>query len=337
MSRQFLLPFVSLLSSLLLLTACGPGKDKARFEGNLQNITEAEFYAYSDDGLSGGVDTIKITDGKFTYERTLTEPLLLTLLYPNFTQTYVVLEPGKTVKMKGNAAKIGEAGISGTDDNDLLTEFRQAHVATNPANLRLAAADFVRSHSSTLAAVAVYKKYFLQSETPDVRQALSLLKELQKAQPKSNVVRALSVQFQPRLQTGVGQTLPDFTATTLSGKTVRTSDYRGKRLLIAFCASWQYTSLSMLRSARNLLKETGMPPCECLVVSLDADQGAWKRAMKSDSIVFPTLCDGKVFDTPLAKTFGVKYVPSFILTDTQGRIVARDVTDMNVLRTKLRQ
>ncbi len=337
MSRPSLLPLATLFASLLLLAACGPGKDKARFEGSLTNISDAEFYAYSDDGLSGGVDTIKISDGKFTYERTLTEPVLLTLLYPNFTQTYVVLEPGKTVKMKGDAAKIGEASISGTDDNDLLSEFRQAHLTTNAANMRLAAADFVRSHAATLAAVAVYKKYFLQTESPDVRQALALLKDLQKAQPKNNVVRALSVQFEPRLQTSVGQKLPDFTATTLAGKTVRTSDYTGKRLLIAFCASWQYTSLSMLRSARNLLKETGMQPCECLVVSLDADKNAWKRAMKNDSIAYPTLCDGKVFNTPLVKTFGVQYVPSFILTDTQGRIVARDVTDMNVLRTKLRQ
>ena len=110
---------------LAALTACGPGKDRVRIKGKLANITTAEFYVFSEDGSFDGVDTIRIEDGQFTYERKLTEPAILTLLYPNFTQTYLVAEPGKTIKMKGDAAKIGDAEITGTDENKMLTEFRE--------------------------------------------------------------------------------------------------------------------------------------------------------------------------------------------------------------------
>lgn len=76
----------SLLATLIAftwLTACGPDKDKIRFEGQLDNINDAEFYILSEDGAFSGIDTVKITDGKFTYERNLSTPAVLTLLYPN--------------------------------------------------------------------------------------------------------------------------------------------------------------------------------------------------------------------------------------------------------------
>ena len=101
----------SLLATLIAftwLTACGPDKDKIRFEGQLDNINDAEFYILSEDGAFSGIDTVKITDGKFTYERDLSTPAVLTLLYPNFTQTYIVAEPGQTVKMKAGYFAVTE-------------------------------------------------------------------------------------------------------------------------------------------------------------------------------------------------------------------------------------
>ena len=110
--------------ALLLLAACGPAKDRVRIEGTLSGVNDAEFYVYSEDGAFDGIDTIRISDGKFTYERKLSAPAVLTLLYPNFTQTYIVAEPGHTVKMKGDASKIGESQITGTEQNELLSDFR---------------------------------------------------------------------------------------------------------------------------------------------------------------------------------------------------------------------
>ena len=326
-----------LLFCVWLLAACGPGKDKARFEGKLDNITDAEFYAYTDDGTADRFDTIHITDGSFVYERKLSGPLLLTLLYPNFTQSYVILHPGETVKMKGDASKIGEASITGTEDNELLTDFNHANASVTEANRRMAAAEFVRSHASSLAAVAVFRKYFAQVEQPDARKALPLLDELLKAQPQNQGLRHLDANLRPMLKAGTGQQMPQFTAQTLDGKTMSTRDLAGQSYMVVSFASWNSKSVAFLRQLKSLLRETGMRPWRCLLLSVDVDAKACREVLRQDSISWPVVCDEQAFRSPLVRQLGADRVPSCILVDAQGRIIARDLTEVDKLRQKLRQ
>lgn len=71
----------SLLLSGLLLLSCGVPDDRVRVEGSFSKIKQAELYVYSVDGAFDGVDTIRIEDGAFAYERPLAQgfprPLLL--------------------------------------------------------------------------------------------------------------------------------------------------------------------------------------------------------------------------------------------------------------------
>lgn len=310
---------------LLSVTSCGPGSDRVRFKGTLENITNAEFYAYSEDGAFEGVDTIRIEDGSFVYERKLQQPALLTLLYPNFTQTYVVLEPGKTIKMKGDASKIGEAEITGTEQNELLTEFRLANLNKPEANGRMAAAQFVRSHPATLAAVAIFRKYFAQPQSTDVTTALQLLDVLKKAQPTERAVTYLDNFYRPIFSNGVGQTLPGFTAEDLNGRTVSSASYSGKKLAIVCVGTWQYESLTFLRQLRDKIRRAHSK-WECLVVSLDVDCNVLRNRLKSDSISYPVICDRQAFESPLVTKLGLHYVPSCMLVDASGKIIQRDVT-----------
>lgn len=314
--------------ALLLLAACGPAKDRVRIEGTLSGVNDAEFYVYSEDGAFDGIDTIRISDGKFTYERKLSAPAVLTLLYPNFTQTYIVAEPGHTVKMKGDAAKIGESQITGTEQNELLSDFRTKH-SNEPANMqKLAAAQFVRENANTLAAVAVFRKYFANQQNPDAAMALKLLDVLKKAQPKERAVTYVDNFFRPIFQNGLGQQLPDFTAEAIDGRKVSASAYRGKRLVIACVGSWQSDSRPMLVQLRRKLRTLG-GKWQCLVVSLDVDREMMRANLQADSIQCPIICDRQAFESPLVKQLGLHYVPSLMLVDEQGRIIQRDVTKVD--------
>lgn len=319
----------SLLATLIAftwLTACGPDKDKIRFEGQLDNINDAEFYILSEDGAFSGIDTVKITDGKFTYERNLSTPAVLTLLYPNFTQTYIVAEPGQTVKMKGDAAKIGEAKISGTEQNELLSDFRLKHATDIATNQRLAAMQFVTDNSHTLAAVAVFLKYFAKKQETDPRIALQMLDILKKAQPKERAVAYLNQHYRPFFLNGKGQLLPSFTAHTLDGRKLSSADFRGRNLVIACMASWQSDSRQLLRSLHHKLKT--MPgKWQCLVLSLDTDLSMLRSELRIDSLTSaPVICDQQAFQSSLFTTLGIHYVPSLMLVNAQGRILQRDIT-----------
>ena len=128
---------IALLAGCFALLSCGLPKDRVRIEGKFNHISQAEFYVYSEDGAIDGMDTVRIEDGEFTYERQLADTAILTLLYPNFSEMYVVAAPGATIKMEGDAGRLGEMAISGTPDNEALTNFRlqQLHeaVAADPA------------------------------------------------------------------------------------------------------------------------------------------------------------------------------------------------------------
>lgn len=330
--------FVGILSVLLpLLSACGPGKDRVRFEGKLENISQAEFYAYSDAGEIDGIDTIRIEDGRFTYERMLTRPVLLTLLYPNFTRTYVILEPGKTIRMKGDAAKIGEATITGSEENQLLTDFRLANLSGPEAKRRLAASQFIRDHASTLAAVAVFKRHFAGIKNPDPAQALAMLDVLHQAQPQNRSVIDLEANFRPFLLNTVGSQMQAFEAQTLDGAHISSTTFEGKGLIVLTCATWRPKSFSLLRSVRRLLQENELEGWECLIVSLDSDVKACRERLEADSISYPVVCDGMSFDSPLVNKLSLTRVPTCMVVDKSGKILARDVTDQSELLKYLKQ
>lgn len=320
-----------LITTILILAACGLSKDRIRFEGTLSNINDAEFYIYSEDGTFDGIDTIKISDGKFVYERKLTAPAVLTLLYPNFTQTYIVARPGNTIKLKGDASKIGEAQITGTEENELLSDFRIKHANDTPKNQSLAAAQFIRENVNSLAAVAIFKKYFANKQNPDAHTALQLLDMLKKAQPKEKAVTFIDQFYRPIFMNSEGEKLPTFTAKTLDGNTISSASYKGKKLIIACVGTWQSDSRPMLLNLRRKLKTMGNK-WQCIVISLDVDQAVLRSSLKNDSITFPTICDRQAFNSPLVQALGLHYVPSLMIVNEQGRIIQRDVTKIEDAR-----
>lgn len=306
------------------LTACGPDKDTMRFEGKLQNIRQAEFYIYSEDNPAIGFDTIHISGGQFTYEKKLDRPTVLTLLYPNFSKTYIVAEPGRTIKMKGDAAKIGEAEITGNEDNKRLTEFRQRMFSQPAANMKPAAAQFVRDNAATLSATAIFLQVFAELRQPDTRYTDELLQVLKKAQPKAQFIKDLEQRLLPLSKTSEGKSMPAFNITTTTGATLTASACQGTPLLLVFWASWNYDSYSLLRQAASLQKRFA-PKLQVVALSFDTDKSAAARQIKDAAPDLTLVCDGKGFDSPHAETFAVNNIPGTMLIDAKGKIIARDL------------
>ncbi|MGM9694100.1 MAG: DUF4369 domain-containing protein [Alloprevotella sp.] len=323
-----------LLATSLLLTACGVGKDRVRFEGKLENINDAEFYIYSDEGGFEGVDTIRIQDGEFVYERKLLRPVLASLLYPNFTQSHVILEPGKVIKMKGDASRVGEARITGTEENELLTDFRTDQIGKSEANHFLAAEQFIRQHAETMAAVAVFKAYFATSRQKNVKLSMEMLQTLHKAQPQNYAVNYLWNFYQPIFMNGVGEELPEFSAETTEGKKVSQADYAGKKLLVVAVGFWTPDSRTFLRELKKKLDAAGNT-FEVLLVSLDVDKGELRKQLQQIEVNYPVICDRQAFNSPLVGAFGLRYVPSAMVVNSQGKIVQRDVTEVDKLNLNI--
>lgn len=316
--------FCLLFLILSLLAACSVPEDRFYIKGEIDGIRQAEFYIYNEEGIKEGVDTIRIMDGRFEYECQLDSPVVMTLLYPNYSRTYLVAEPGTNLKMKGKASKLSAVDISGTKENELLTKFRQANAAKPEKEVQMAAMQFVHDHSTSMAALAVFKRYCGQREKHNSEIVLPLLDDLKKAQPNNMVVRMAEEQFRSQLNTGIGCELPDFSAVTLEGDTITNKDFEGKKMLVVFWAPWCVDSYGLMEAVARM-ENKNPNKMKVLVVSVDYNKDPSKIRMKQSNVISPGVCEQRAFSSPLVKTLGCRYVPGNLLVNEKGIIEKRDI------------
>lgn len=314
-----------LLLLILLLASCGVADDRVRIKGSFKNIKQAECYIYSAEGVFAGIDTLKIENGDFDYERPLTKPTVLTLLFPNFSELPIIAEPGKEITVKGNAGHLQATEIDGTKENKLLTDFRLDNLKKSKSDVRMAAAQFIRDNAGTQAAIAALKEYFLKAESYD-ETILGLLDAIRKAQPGNAEVLRLDNYYRGMLVNAVGKPLPDFRAETIDGSEVLTQQLKGKPSLIVCCAGWSNDTPNLFLKLRRLRNAYG-EKLGMLILSLDTDKQLISKRLQADTLQsVPTICDGRAFASPLVTLLGVRYVPSILLVNADGRIAARDIT-----------
>ena len=102
------------------MVSCGTDKRHFKIDGRLLNLNQGEFYVYSPDGSLGGVDTIKVQAGRFTYKVECQKEMTLMIVFPNFTEQPVFAAPGKSVDIKGDASHLKEMTVKGTKANELM-------------------------------------------------------------------------------------------------------------------------------------------------------------------------------------------------------------------------
>jgi peroxiredoxin len=125
---------------------------------------------------------------------------------------------------------------------------------------------------------------------------------------------------------------PDFTEIGKNGDTITLSKYRGNLVLLDFWASWNQPSrkhnLSTVKlyekyRAQSLRKKRKFVVIQ---VSLDTRPDLWKTAITKDNLHWTThICDFKGWDSRFVSLYNFRRVPTNMLIDTAGNIVARDI------------
>ena len=118
----------------------------------------------------------------------------------------------------------------------------------------------------------------------------------------------------------VGQIAPDFQLTTLDGRNVSLSDYRGKKkVVISFWASWCGPCRIEMPELRKFYDSTHKDDAsyEFLAISIDEERAAAATAVKEDKLPFPVLMDigGKT-----ATAYHVDAIPTLLVIDEQGKV-----------------
>ena len=314
------------------MVSCGVDGKHFKLEGRFLHLNQGEFYVYSTDGVLDGIDTIKIEGGRFAYEIPCDEEGTLVMVFPNFSEQPVFTQPGKTVEIKADASHLKELEAEGTDNNKLMTVFRKQVSNMSPQQAIDAAAEFVKHNPKSDVSAWLIRKYFILAPKPDYAKAKQLLDLMIAEQPKNGKLVNLQQQL-IGLAATVGKSLPIFTATDINGNKVTQANLTQSPNAVVFLwASWNYESTDMQRQLKRLKAAKGNG-LSVIGVCIDPSKSEMQQSLRQDSISWPTINDGMMFDTKIAKQLGLSQVPANILLKN-GKIVGRNLR-MNELKEKI--
>ncbi|MBR1500207.1 MAG: DUF4369 domain-containing protein [Bacteroidaceae bacterium] len=325
--------YLLLSSSIFFLFLCCTGHpDEARLKGKFEHLEQGEFLIYSTDEELDRLDTLKLQDGSFSYTLPALQTATLHILYPNASELVVFANPGADILIKGDARNLSEVEVSGSDDNEAYTKFRQEALGKSASEQKAIARDFILEHATLDMSRYLFTTFFLCDSTTTPEEATELYDSLSRARPDDLALSKLSQHVRALGLMRVGQPLPDFSLTLTPGhggngdeeRTIGRSDYEGKLLLIAFWAGWKSGSQSALYRSRRFRREMKGKGKEVnlLSYSLDVDTKRLTSIEKRDTIDYPSYCDFRSFSSPLVREWGIRNLPFYVLVTPDGRIAA---------------
>ena len=306
---------------LLLLASCGVDQGTFHMEGEFKSFNQGELYLYNTDGVRHKLDTIRVMNGRFTYQVEIEQPTTYVLVFPNFSEVPVFGEPGKEVTVEGDASHLKEMTVSGTEENKLMTAYRMQTNQQTPPEVKQTSVAFIKDHPLSPVSRYILNKQFIQTTTPDYQQALELVGIIAKESPNNKELATLRKLLEGLRNLKDNGTLPKFSAPGINGRTASSSELTGQVNVIFTLASWNYDSQNLMRKLNRLQKEHG-DKLKVISICLDANVKECNKLLERDSIQWSCVCDGRMWETPLLNQLGLYYVPDNIITDSRGKIIA---------------
>ncbi|MGG0658265.1 TlpA disulfide reductase family protein [Rummeliibacillus pycnus] len=128
----------------------------------------------------------------------------------------------------------------------------------------------------------------------------------------------------------VNQTAPDFKLKTLEGKEVKLSDYRGKKVILNFWATWcppcKAEIPHMEKYYKNQAKDDGVEILAVNLTSSDKDEKYIRDFVKSYDMTYPVLLDK---EGEQQKQYEIVTIPTTFFIDQKGKIQKKIIGPMD--------
>lgn len=120
-----------------------------------------------------------------------------------------------------------------------------------------------------------------------------------------------------------------------SGKIVKSSDFKGKYILLDFWASWCGPCRANNPVLKRINDKYHNSKFELISISADENSNNWKAAIKKDSMNWTNLLDLKGRNSKILDAYGIAAYPTYILINPSGKVILRTENEIAKIQEKI--
>ena len=276
-------------------------------------------YLVNADTFNDLIDSVAVKDGRFTTQIPAKENCLVFLSANGGYQQFFCAEGEKVSVDAVNDV------IEGTGLNEKWGKFN-ADMKTEGADAKKLLVDFCKENKDNMlpvAAMIIHQELLQWDAVSEIMAACE-----GKAFLKNPYVGSFLMMAQASQARAIGSSLKDIAIPDADGKMHKLSDYvgKGKIVLVDFWASWCGPCCREMPNVVEAYKKYKSKGFEIVGISLDKKKEPWLAAVKRMNMTWPQLSDLKAWDCEAANLYGVQAIPSNVLFDKDGKIIATDLT-----------
>ncbi|MDD3744113.1 MAG: TlpA disulfide reductase family protein [Lentimicrobiaceae bacterium] len=349
------------LITVLLMAACSSkDKNELKIEGQIKGETLSEVYLQkNDEGKFQILDTAKVENGRFTFTGKLDAPEIYYIGLGDNRFVSFFAEPAH-INIRFHTDSVQFPTVSGSQSDatfrqylSMLDNQRKKEIeyysAYNEAtrandstrlkdlNEKIEAfeksqkeeiVEFARNHPESYVTPYVIMRHSYMMNIDELKTARSAFSNKISG---STFTKDLDKRIDLLSRVELGQPAPDFTMNDPEGNPVSLSSFKGQVVLLDFWAAWcgpcRHENPNVVE-AYHQFKDRGFT---VFGVSLDKDKEAWLKAINDDNLTWTHVSDLQYWNNAAAKLYGVMSIPSNVLIDKDGIIIAKDLRGKKLL------
>lgn len=310
-----------------LIFSCNSFKGEAySIHGSINGVSNGKIYLQKfRNKIFETSDSSDIVAGNFKFSGSVKFPELYAMQVEGSDKSLPFFIENSSITVTIDTSRIDSFKITGSAANDLFAAYKSTPEAKFDIH------QFIMNHpGSTVAAYILYRDFSYQLSTKDLEKYTRMF---DKAISESAYITSLNELIALLKKVEIGAQAPDFTLPDTEGKMVSLYSFHGNYILLDFWASWcpycREENPNVVKAYARF-RDKGLT---IVGISLDKKKESWLKAIEDDKLSWNHLSSLTKWDNPAVRTYGIRGIPSNVLIDKSGKIIAKNLMGEKLIAT----